>query len=82
MRFEKGRRLMEEQSVIHSTFVIERSYPKPPEVVFAAFTDAAKKRRWFAEGRSHEVRSLRWIFESEAASEHGIVSREARSSRE
>lgn len=46
---------MEEQSVIHSTFVIERSYPKPPEVVFSAFADSTRKRRWFAEGHSHEV---------------------------
>jgi uncharacterized protein YndB with AHSA1/START domain len=46
---------MEEQSVIHSTFVIERNLAASPERVFAAFADPAKKRRWFAEGESHDV---------------------------
>jgi uncharacterized protein YndB with AHSA1/START domain len=53
---------MKDQSVIHSTFVIERSYPKPPEVVFGAFADAARKRRWFAEGHSHEVEEFEMDF--------------------
>jgi uncharacterized protein YndB with AHSA1/START domain len=39
---------MGEQSVTHSTFVIERSFTAAPERVFAAFADPAKKRRWFA----------------------------------
>src|SRR5262249_40901031 len=40
---------MEQQSVTHGSFVIERSYPAEPARVFAAFTDPKKKRRWFAE---------------------------------
>jgi uncharacterized protein YndB with AHSA1/START domain len=46
---------VEEPTVVHSTFVIERSYPKAPGRVFAAFADSAEKRRWFAEGPGHEV---------------------------
>ena len=41
---------MEEPTTVHSTFVIEKAYPKPPEAVFAAFADAEAKRRWYAEG--------------------------------
>lgn len=47
---------MEKQTVTHSTFVIERTYPVAPERVFAAFADPAKKFRWFAEAhKSPEV---------------------------
>jgi uncharacterized protein YndB with AHSA1/START domain len=45
----------EQQLAIHSTFVVERSFPTSPERVFSAFADAAKKRRWFAEGEMHVV---------------------------
>jgi uncharacterized protein YndB with AHSA1/START domain len=53
---------MQEPSVIHSTFVLERSYPKPPKTVFAAFADASKKRRWFAEGEGHELQQFELDF--------------------
>jgi len=36
--------------IAHATFTVERTYPKSPEVVFRAFSDPAKKRRWFVEG--------------------------------
>lgn len=42
-------------SVTHSTFVVERTYPRPPEAVFAALADPAKKRRWYAESDHHDV---------------------------
>ncbi len=46
---------MQEQSVIHSTFVIERSFSQPPERVFRAFAEPGQKRRWFAEAETHEI---------------------------
>jgi uncharacterized protein YndB with AHSA1/START domain len=39
-----------QNSVIHSTFSIERIYPHTPGRVFFAHADQAMKRRWFAEG--------------------------------
>ena len=53
---------MPEPAVTHSTFVIERSYPQPPEHVFAAFAQPARKRRWYAEG-DHEVQEYEMEFQ-------------------
>lgn len=46
---------MERPTTIHSTFHLERSFPKPPEVVFDAFADPEKKRRWFFESKNHQL---------------------------
>src|SRR5579863_10251279 len=49
---------MEQPKVVHSTFVVERHFTKPPETVFAAFADPAKARRWYAEGEGHELQEF------------------------
>lgn len=51
-----------EPSVVHSTFVIEHHYPYPPERLFAAFSDPARKRRWFAESDNHDVEQFELDF--------------------
>jgi uncharacterized protein YndB with AHSA1/START domain len=58
---------MPEQSVIHNTFVVERTYPKNPEQVFNAFADPAKKSRWFAPGVHHEVENFEMDFRTGGA---------------
>lgn len=46
---------MHEPTVVHSTFVIERTYPVAPGQVFAAFADEKKKRLWYAVAKTHDV---------------------------
>src|ERR1700751_5458899 len=50
-----------EPSTIHSTFVIERSYPQSPNRVYSAFAQPARKRRWYAEG-DHEIQEFEMEF--------------------
>ena len=62
---------MQQPTTIHSTFVLEHTYPVGPERVFAAFADHAKKRRWFLEGERARVQSFELNFRvggSESAS--------------
>lgn len=49
------------EGTIHSTFVIERSYGQAVERVFAAFTEPAQKRRWYAEG-DHDIKEFQMDF--------------------
>jgi uncharacterized protein YndB with AHSA1/START domain len=53
--FSKEEIHMEQPKVVHSTFTLERKFSKPPEVVFSAFSDPAKLRRWFADSKAHET---------------------------
>ena len=53
---------MEERSAVHSTFIIQRNYPVPPERVFSAFSDPAMKRRWFVEGENKVVDTFEMDF--------------------
>ncbi len=53
---------VQEQTVVHSSFSIEKHYPVPPEKVFAAFSDPAKRRRWHAEGPGREIQHFAMDF--------------------
>jgi uncharacterized protein YndB with AHSA1/START domain len=46
---------MSTPSIVHSTFVVERTYPTSAARVFAAFSDPAIKRRWFVEGEGWHI---------------------------
>ena len=53
---------MSETAVVHSTYVLERNYAVPPEKVYAALSDPAKKRRWFGEGEGSTTESFEMDF--------------------
>lgn len=47
--------LKDQNSVIHSTFSIERFYPQSPARVFFAFTNKEMVRRWRVEGEGWKI---------------------------
>ena len=60
---------MNQPKVIHSTFTLERSFPKPPQAVFAALSDPAKLRRWFSGENQNDVQEFSVDFR-EGGEEH------------
>lgn len=46
---------MEKPNVLHSTFVLEHSYPASPERVFAAFADPNRKKIWYGDAAGRAV---------------------------
>lgn len=48
--------------LVHDSFTITRRYDHAPKEVFAAFADARKRRRWFAEGEGFIVDSYELDF--------------------
>lgn len=46
---------MTEPKVVHNTFVVERKFPQPVSVVFDAFSDPAKAKRWHSGDNSSDV---------------------------
>jgi len=46
---------MTAMATIQASFSIDRHYAASPAEVFAAFSDAERKRRWFAEGEGWQV---------------------------
>jgi uncharacterized protein YndB with AHSA1/START domain len=44
-----------EQTIVHDTFVLERSFTKPPEKVFAALSNADKKQHWYGAGHNEPL---------------------------
>lgn len=53
---------MSEHSIAYGSFTIERIYPVKTQKVFKAYSDAAIKRRWFAEGEGWDIETYELDF--------------------
>ena len=53
---------MSEPSVIHSTFVLERAVPAPPDRIFAALSDPRLVQRWYAEAGGRKAETFEMDF--------------------
>jgi len=53
---------MSEPKVVHSTFVVERSFAKPVETVYAALSKPEKVKEWFAGGDEHDLMEFKLDF--------------------
>jgi uncharacterized protein YndB with AHSA1/START domain len=53
---------MSSQTIVHNTFVVERTYPVTVERAYAAFADPALKRRWYAARDPHDVETFEQDF--------------------
>jgi len=53
---------MSEPSIVHSTFVLERSFAAGPDRVFAALSDPAEVRRWYAGAGGRTAESFEMDF--------------------
>jgi uncharacterized protein YndB with AHSA1/START domain len=51
-----------EPKVVHATCVVERSFSKPPSVVFAALSEPDKVRRWMTGGSHSELFDFQFEF--------------------
>jgi uncharacterized protein YndB with AHSA1/START domain len=61
---------MAERTVVHDTFVTERTYDRPPNRVFAAWQDPATKREWFVESGGWRIEEYELDFRV-GGREHG-----------
>ena len=62
---------MSEPSVIHSTFVLERTLPASPERLFAALSDPKLVQRWYAEAGGRKAETFEMDFRISGAQRMG-----------